>query len=167
MTTTTPCFIGLGSNLGDRSANLARARREIDRTAGKIRAESSIYETAPWGVAPGQPDYLNQVVMVETERSPRAVLDLLHRTERSLGRVRETPGEPRLIDLDLLLYGDRTIDEPGLTVPHPRMTERAFVLAPLAEIAPGLDHPATGKTIRQLLCGVDRSGVSVWEDHGC
>lgn len=151
----------MGSNLGDRSANLAEARRRLI-DAGRIVSVSSIYETEPWDVDPGQPDYLNQVVLLTTALPPVAVLKLLLKIERDMGRVRAAPGGPRLIDLDLLLYGDEVIDEPGLTLPHPRMCERAFVLTPLTEIAPDTVHPVNGLTISALKARVDRGGVRLW-----
>ena len=112
---------------------------------------------------PLQPKYLNQVVLLDTRHPPGLLLESLHEVERSLGRVRGTPGEPRLIDLDLLLYGCRVVSESGLTVPHPRMSKRAFVLVPLAEVAPDLRHPVSGVTIRSLLASVDRHGVEMWQ----
>ena len=154
-------YIGLGSNLGDRAANLAEARRQLAE-AGRIVAVSSIYETEPWGVGPGQPDYLNQVVAMATPLPPSDLLKELLRIERKMGRVRSAPGDARVIDLDLLLYGDEVIDEPGLTLPHPRMCDRAFVLTPLAEIAPDTVHPANGLTIGALNASVDHSGVRLW-----
>ena len=129
MAETSGCYVGLGSNLGDRAANLAEARRRLSES-GRIVAASSIYETDPWGVDPGQPVYLNQVVSMATPLSPAELLKVLLRIELEMGRVRTAPGDPRLIDLDLLLYGDEVTDGPGLTLPHPRMGERAFVLAP-------------------------------------
>ena len=161
MARSTRCYVGLGSNLGDRAANLAEARRRLN-DSGRIIAASSIYETAPWGVDPGQPDYLNQVVAMATPLPPSGLLELLLSIEREMGRVRGAPGDPRLIDLDLLLYGEEVINEPGLTLPHPRMSERAFVLAPLAEIAPGSVHPVSGLTIAELNAGVDHRGVRIW-----
>ena len=161
MAETSGCYVGLGSNLGDRAANLAEARRRLNES-GRIVAASSIYETDPWGVDPGQPVYLNQVVSMATPLSPDELLKVLLRIELEMGRVRAAPGDPRLIDLDLLLYGDEVADGPGLTLPHPRMGERAFVLAPLAEIAPELAHPVNGLSIGALNSIVDQSGVRLW-----
>ena len=155
------CYVGLGSNLGDRAVNLAAARRRLNES-GRIVAASSIYETEPWGVDPGQPNYLNQVVSLITPLSPDELLKVLLRIELEMGRVRTAPGDPRLIDLDLLLYGDEVADGPGLTLPHPRMCQRAFVLAPLAEIAPELTHPVNGLSIGALNSRVDQSGVRLW-----
>ena len=155
------CYVGLGSNLGDRAANLAAARRRLNES-GRIVAASSIYVTEPWGVDPGQRKYLNQVVSLITPLPPADLLEKLLGIERDLGRVRAAPGDPRLIDLDLLLYGDEVADGPGLTLPHPRMCQRAFVLAPLAEIAPELAHPVNGLSIGALNSRVDQSGVRFW-----
>ncbi len=155
------CYVGLGSNLGDRAANLAEARLRLNES-GRIIAASSIYETEPWGVDPGQPDFLNQVVALATPLPPAGLLELLLSIERDMGRVRSAPGDPRLIDLDLLLYGDEVIDEPGLTIPHPRMTERAFVLDPLAEIAPDAIHPVSGLSISELNARLNHVGVQLW-----
>jgi 2-amino-4-hydroxy-6-hydroxymethyldihydropteridine diphosphokinase len=125
-------YIGIGTNLGDLMANLERAREALARL-GTIIAESSIYETAPWGNL-DQPSFLNAVALLQTRLAPRELLEGLQEAERRLGRtVRERWG-PRVIDLDLLLYDDIDIDEPGLRVPHPHLRERAFVLVPLAEI---------------------------------
>ena len=158
------CFIALGSNLGDRAANLAEARRRLN-DSGRIVSTSSIYETEPWDVDPGQPDYLNQVVSLATALPPATLLEALLKIEQEMGRVRAAPGDPRLIDLDLLLYGDQVIDEPGLTLPHPRMCDRAFVLTPLSEIAPDALHPVNSLTISALCARVDHGGVRVWRSE--
>ncbi len=142
-------YIGLGSNLGDRDANLFAARSALSGL-GEVTAESSIYETEPWGVAEPQPAYLNQVVALEMDMAPRELIKRLLEIETQMGRRRTKPGASRVIDLDLLLYGDAVIDEPGLTVPHPRMHLRAFVLAPLAEIAPGVTVPGLARSVREL-----------------
>jgi 2-amino-4-hydroxy-6-hydroxymethyldihydropteridine diphosphokinase len=144
----TVAYVGLGANLGDREATIRRA-------AGLIGATrvSPIVETEPWGYA-DQPMFLNAVAEVETELSARALLELLLDVERRLGRERVGPQwGPRTIDLDLLLYGDETIDEPGLVVPHPRLTEREFVLRPLAELVPALKIPGNG-TVQEALAGL-------------
>jgi 2-amino-4-hydroxy-6-hydroxymethyldihydropteridine diphosphokinase len=141
----TRAYVGLGSNLGDREA-LIRWAAEL---VGATRL-STIRETEPWGLE-DQPRFLNAVAEVETELAPRALLDHLLEIERELGRTRTGPRfGPRLIDLDLLLYGDQVVDEPGLTVPHPRLHERAFVLEPLAELDPALVVPGRG-TVQGLL----------------
>ena len=164
MNGTVTAFIGLGSNLGDRAANLASARHAL-RELGEVSAESPAYETAPWGVDREQPRYLNQVARLETALEPADLLRRLLEIETELGRERQRPGQARVIDLDLLLYGRRVIDEPGLTVPHPRMHLRAFVLAPLADIAPELMHPVLGKTVADLLAGLEVRGVEKWRQE--
>jgi len=141
-------FVGLGSNLGDREAAIRRASALIG-----ARRLSAIVETEPWGLEE-QPPFLNAVAELDTELPPRALLDVLLEVERQLGRERVGPRwGPRTIDLDLLVYGDLTIDEPGLVVPHPYLKERRFVLEPLAELAPGLEIPGSG-TVRALLAGL-------------
>jgi 2-amino-4-hydroxy-6-hydroxymethyldihydropteridine diphosphokinase len=138
----TRAFVGLGANLGDREGTIRAALEELDATDGiSVVAVSTLRETEPVGVGP-QPLFLNGVAQLETSLSARELLDQLLETERRFGRVR-VPGEhgPRTLDLDLLLYGDEQIEEPGLTVPHPRLHERSFVLEPLAELnaeVPGL-----------------------------
>jgi 2-amino-4-hydroxy-6-hydroxymethyldihydropteridine diphosphokinase len=130
-------FLGLGSNLGDRLANLRRAIELLDAVDGiAVVRTSSVYQTEP--VGPPQPDYLNAVAEVRTSLTARALLDAALGVERALGRVRAERWGPRTVDVDLLTYGDEHIDEPGLTVPHPRMAERAFVMIPLLELE---SHP--------------------------
>ena len=126
----------MGSNLGDRLANLRAGLLELERRAGPAVC-SPAYETVPVGIV-DQPPFLNAACRVETQLGPRELLKALLAAEAALGRVRAERGGPRTLDLDLLVYGDLVIDEPGLTVPHPRMRERAFVLVPLVDIAPGL-----------------------------
>ena len=148
-------YVGLGSNLGDRERTL---RGAVEALAGcpevEVVAVSTLVETDPVGLL-DQPRFLNGVVGLETELPPRALLDLLLGVERRFGRRREgvRPGGPRTLDLDLLLYGAAEIDEPGLRIPHPRLGERAFVLAPLAEVAPGLEVPGQGP-VEALLAGL-------------
>ena len=152
-------YVGLGSNLGDRSRNLQGA---IDRLGkvGIITAVSSIYQTKPWMVDGYQPRYLNQVVGVNTILDPLQVVTELLAIESSLGRVREEKNASRTLDLDLLLYGDIVLEASGVTVPHPRLHERAFVLVPLAEIAADVVHPILDRTISDLADESDRSGIS-------
>jgi 2-amino-4-hydroxy-6-hydroxymethyldihydropteridine diphosphokinase len=141
-------YVGLGSNLGDREAAIKRAAELIG-----AKRLSSIVETEPWGYEE-QPSFLNAVAEVEPVLEPRPYLDLLLDVERSLGRERIGPRwGPRTIDLDLLLYGGLMLDEPGLTLPHPYLHERLFVLVPLAELAPGLEVPGKG-TVSALLTGL-------------
>jgi 2-amino-4-hydroxy-6-hydroxymethyldihydropteridine diphosphokinase len=139
-------YVGLGSNLGDRAASLAGAIAEL----APLRV-SRIVETAPWGL-PDQPPFLNAVAEIDTELPPHALLDRLLDLERRAGRVRgpERWG-PRTLDLDLLLYGDRVVDSESLSVPHPRLSGRRFVLEGLAELCPRREVPGLGRTVRELL----------------
>ena len=150
----TRAYVGLGANLGDRERTLRAAVGALGDEAGiEVVAVSTLRETAPVGVGE-QPPYLNGVVALETTLGAREFLDRLLAVEQRFGRVR-VPGEhgPRTLDLDLLLYGDELIEEPGLTLPHPRLHARRFVLEPLAELAPGLVLPGRG-TVESLLSGV-------------
>jgi 2-amino-4-hydroxy-6-hydroxymethyldihydropteridine diphosphokinase len=143
-------FIALGSNLGDRERTIEQAVALLrGHPAIEVLAESSLRETEPWGPV-AQPAYLNGAVEIETTLEPRALLGVLLDVERRLGRVREERWGPRTIDLDLLVYGDAVLDEPGLTLPHPRLHERAFVLEPLHELDPALVVPGRG-TVAELL----------------
>ncbi len=150
-------LLGLGSNLGERVRLIGRA---IELLAEQIRLEaiSSIYETEPVGVR-DQPWFLNLVCMGVTRLSPRGVLEFTRTIEDALGRERVEESAPRTIDIDILAYDDRVIDELDLQVPHPRMIERAFVLQPLAEIAPEWRHPVEGSTAESLLVGVEADTV--------
>ncbi len=150
--------IGLGSNLGDRQAGLARAVRRLG-TAGSLAAVSSLYETAPVG-GPAQGPFLNAVAVLETSLSPRAVLDLCLEIEREAGRKRLVRWGPRSLDLDLLLYDLVVVDEPGLRVPHPRLAARRFVLEPLAEAWPEAVLP-DGTPVAALLTAVAEQDASV------
>jgi 2-amino-4-hydroxy-6-hydroxymethyldihydropteridine diphosphokinase len=144
----TTAYVGLGSNLGDRE----RLIREAAVLIGAVRL-STVIETQPWGHE-NQPMFLNAVAELETPLTPRQLLDHLLDVERRLGRERIGPQwGPRTIDLDLLLFGDETIDQPGLVVPHPRLTEREFVLKPLAELVPTLKIPGDG-TVQEALAGL-------------
>lgn len=144
-------YLGLGSNLGDRDANLARALELLDGRLG-IDAVSSVYESEPVGYS-AQPEFLNLVVRVQTDLAPRALLDVLQGIERTLGRERHFRNAPRIIDVDLLLYDQQVLNEQGLTVPHPRMMERDFVLRPLIELEPELRHPTAGRLADPLMDG--------------
>jgi 2-amino-4-hydroxy-6-hydroxymethyldihydropteridine diphosphokinase len=147
--------VGLGSNLGDRQAHLDRAIAHLARHLAALRV-SSIHETDPVGVPGDQPRFLNAVAVGETTLEARALLSELLAIEREAGRERPYAGAARTLDLDLILFGDVIIDEPQLTVPHPRFRERRFVLEPLVEIAPGLRDPVTGRTVAELLRGLPR-----------
>ncbi|MDH3730448.1 MAG: 2-amino-4-hydroxy-6-hydroxymethyldihydropteridine diphosphokinase [Acidimicrobiia bacterium] len=135
----TEAAIGLGSNLGDRMAYLDFGLEGIGRL-GELVARSSVYETAPIGGPPQEP-YLNMVVMLETSVAPGELLEEMASVEDAAGRVRPSPAAPRTLDLDLLLYGDLVVDEPGLRVPHPRMLARRFVIEPLLEVRPKAKLP--------------------------
>ena len=142
--------IALGSNLGDRHAHLAFALTRLGQGLDDMRV-SSIHETEPVGVTVAQGKFLNQVGVGETVRSPREVLDWLLSLERQRGRMRPHPGAPRTLDLDLILAGSHVISTPDLTIPHPRFRDRLFVLRPLAEVAPEMVDPVTGRRVDELL----------------
>jgi 2-amino-4-hydroxy-6-hydroxymethyldihydropteridine diphosphokinase len=144
--------IALGSNLGDRRAHLDYAVRRLSEFLRDLRVSSYI-DTEPVGMPPAAPPFLNAAAVGETTLSPRALLDALLDIERARGRERPFVNAPRTLDLDLVLFGDAVVEEPGLTVPHPRFRDRRFVLEPLAEIAPGLVDPVSGRSIADLLKG--------------
>lgn len=143
-------YLGLGSNLGDKKLNLEKACDLISTEIGQIIGFSSFYQTEPWGVT-GQDEYLNRVVRIFTDLEPSYLLAQLHKVEDLLGRVRDEKWGPRIIDIDLLYYGKYVIDRDDLIIPHPELTERNFVLAPLAEIAPEYIHPVFKLTNKELL----------------
>jgi len=149
----TTAYLGLGANLSDRAANLAEAARRIASADVRVLRVSSSWETAPRGIL-DQPWFLNQVIEVETDLSAMQLFHHLQEIEREMGRVRAERDGPRLIDIDILLYGDQQVSEPDLEIPHPRMAERRFVLEPLAELASALRHPVTGKTVQEMLVKV-------------
>ncbi len=150
----TVAYVGLGANLGAREETLRRAVELLRAADGvDVLAVSQLRETEPVGVV-DQPPFLNGAVALETTRTARELLDLLLEIEASLGRVREERWGPRTIDLDLLVYGDEVVDEPGLRVPHPHLDERRFALEPLAELAPELEVPGRGR-VSALLTALD------------
>jgi 2-amino-4-hydroxy-6-hydroxymethyldihydropteridine diphosphokinase len=154
------CHIGLGSNLGDRGASLDQAVRLLEEAGLRVVARSRVYRTDPVEVI-DQEEFLNQVVSVETDLSAARVLEICLGVERRMGRVRTRDKGPRNIDLDLLLAGGEILAADGVTVPHPRMHLRRFVLVPLADVAPGDRHPVLGRTVAELLLDCpDRSGVT-------
>jgi 2-amino-4-hydroxy-6-hydroxymethyldihydropteridine diphosphokinase len=152
-------YLGLGSNLGDRRANLLAAAQGLPPLARVLR-ESSIYETEPWGFQ-DQPAFLNQVIEAETSLPPMGLLAALKTLETNLGRQDSFRYGPRLIDLDILLYDQLVLNQPDLVIPHPHLSERAFTLVPLAELAPILLHPVLGKSMAELRAKLDLSGVKL------
>jgi 2-amino-4-hydroxy-6-hydroxymethyldihydropteridine diphosphokinase len=150
--TVSDVYLGLGSNLGRRERNITAALSAIESTRGlEVAMVSGLYETEPVGGPADQPPYLNAVARIRTTLTPPRVLALCHRIEQSLGRRRDAVWGPRTIDLDILLFADEIVSSVDLTIPHPMMHDRRFVLEPLAEIAPDLVHPVLQQTIRELL----------------
>lgn len=157
----TTAHIGIGSNLGHKRARCREAIEHIERLPGcTVKKRSSFYRTDPVGVE-GQDWYVNAVIGIETDLSPHALLEVLLAIESHMGRKREKKWEARIIDLDLILYGNEILEEGHLTVPHPLMHVRRFVLIPMAEIAPERVHPVLGKTMKELLKDLPEEGQAV------
>jgi 2-amino-4-hydroxy-6-hydroxymethyldihydropteridine diphosphokinase len=150
-------YLALGTNLGDRIANLEEALAALAPSV-KVLERSPVYETLPWGVT-DQGAFLNMVLRGKTRLAPSALLNYVKNLETQLGRIPSIRYGPRKIDIDLLFYNRILLSTPVLTIPHANLHERAFVLVPLADLAPDLVHPVLGQTIRQLLAEVDTSGV--------
>lgn len=150
-------FLSLGTNLGNRAANLRAALAGL-APALRVRRASPVYETEPWGYT-DQPAFLNQVIEAETSLSPDDLLATLKRLEEDLGRKPTFRYGPRLIDLDVLFYDDQVVEGENLAIPHPRIAERAFVLVPLADLAPDFVHPQRGQTVREMLAALDPGGI--------
>ena len=147
----TKVYAGLGSNLGNREANLVRAIARIDACEDIcVKEKSGFYETKPVG-GPPQPDYLNCAIVLEMEIEPQALLKEFKKIEGELGRKPDVRWGPRIIDLDILLYGERVVNDNNLKIPHERMHERIFVLEPLCEISPDIRHPVLGRKISEIL----------------
>ncbi len=156
-------YLGLGSNMGQRRDNLERAARLLlaSKFIQPLRS-SSVYETAPWGYT-DQPDFLNLVLEAHTALPPGGLLEKVKGLERKMGREPGRRFGPRIIDVDILLYGELTLDRADLQIPHPRLHQRSFVLVPLAELTPGLVHPTIGLTMAKLAGLVeDNDGVKLW-----
>ena len=154
----TRAYVGVGANVGDRAATIDAAVSALPA----VVAVSKLRETDPVGVV-DQPRFLNGAAALDTTLSAHELLDVLLAIERDLGRERRERWGPRTIDIDILAYGDERIDEPGLTIPHPRLTERAFVLVPLLDIAP--DRVLDGKRVRDWAATIDRRGIILMEPH--
>ena len=156
-----PCraCIALGANIGEPLRQIEAGFAALAALPGtRLLSRSSLYRSAPVGYA-DQPDFINAVAIIETALAPHALLDALLNIERDNGRVREFPNAPRTLDLDIVLYGDRVVQDTGLTIPHARMLERAFVMVPLAEVAPEMQVPGQG-TVRQLADRVDADSAA-------
>jgi 2-amino-4-hydroxy-6-hydroxymethyldihydropteridine diphosphokinase len=158
----TTIYLSVGANIGDLAENIRRAIAALSGRGVRVTRVSAVYETEPVEMRE-QAWFLNCVVEAETDLGPQQVMDMLLEIERGMGRERTVPKGPRLIDMDILLFGSSLVQTPGLEIPHPRMAERRFVLVPFAEIAPEVRHPILKKTIAELLAETpDRSEVRLW-----
>ncbi len=151
-------YLALGSNLGDRLANLKEAIAALTPQM-EVKAKSQVYETPPWGYA-DQPKFLNQVIRVKTYLDPEPLLKHLKRLEVALGRKESVPNGPRLIDIDILFYDELVLYSPMLVIPHPRLHERAFILVPLMDLDPELVHPTNKKSVREMLAACNSEGIT-------
>jgi len=158
-------YLALGSNLGNRAENLQSAISFL-RSKTKVLKCSAVYETPPWGYEQ-QPKFLNQVIEVETELTPSDLLAYVKEIERKIGRKGTFRYGPRSIDIDILFYDDLVVNTPPLIIPHAQIAERAFVLVPLADIAPDYLHPILGMTIENLLSSVEQGGIKLFSPAGC
>lgn len=140
----------IGGNLGNRKKNLAAARKNIEKKMGMLIRQSALYETAAWGNS-NQPDFFNQVLVVETKKTATDVMQQILSIEKDMGRKRTVKNAPRLIDIDILFYDKEIYNEINLTVPHPQIQNRRFVLVPLNELMPQFKHPVLGKSVHELL----------------
>ncbi|MBN1272515.1 MAG: 2-amino-4-hydroxy-6-hydroxymethyldihydropteridine diphosphokinase [Candidatus Aminicenantes bacterium] len=152
------CFLCLGSNLGKREKNLARARNLLQKEGVMIVSRSSLYETEPVGVGE-QPWFINQVLHVRVRHTPKHFLHLVLEIERKIGRQQKGKGEPRVIDIDILLYGETVMKTKDLSIPHPRLSQRNFVLIPLVEIGSQIVHPVKKKTMADLMRNSEDKGI--------
>jgi 2-amino-4-hydroxy-6-hydroxymethyldihydropteridine diphosphokinase len=159
----TRAFLGLGANLGDPRAQLEEALRRLERPGLRVVRVAPYYRSSPVGPT-GQPDYVNSAAEIETDLEPEALLDVAKAIEAELGRVTGMRWGPRVIDVDLLIYGTRCVDTPRLVIPHRELVHRRFVLAPLADLAPTLVVPGTGKSVRALLDALVDDPKCVWRD---
>jgi 2-amino-4-hydroxy-6-hydroxymethyldihydropteridine diphosphokinase len=145
-------YLLLGSNMGDNQKQLSAAITNVTRKIGKVIRKSKLYTTAAWGNS-NQPDFLNQVIIVETKLTGLQTMEVILEIEKKMGRVRTTKNAPRIIDIDILFFNKDIIAKKNLDVPHPQIEKRRFVLVPLNELSPAFKHPVSGKTIHQLLNG--------------
>jgi 2-amino-4-hydroxy-6-hydroxymethyldihydropteridine diphosphokinase len=155
-------YLSLGTNLGNRELNLEAVKDALPPEVNIIDS-SPVYQTEPWGYL-DQPDFLNQVLAVETSLTPHDLLEYVKGIEKKIGRKPSVRFGPRIVDIDILFYGDRIVSEEEIEIPHPRLKERAFVLIPLADLAPDLIYPGTNYSISDLLFNVDLSGVDLYQE---